>query len=596
MGRPRKNMLRANNKQIIIYSSDKNMAESPDQLPEGWTVELKTRKSGALCGHQYKCYIAPLTGYKFYSKRDVSRYLNTTQYGAQKSKQQKLEVTMHSKRSVNKQSKSKVVVQRKDTVDGLPPGWTAEIRVRTGGKRDKPRKDAYYTDPATGSTFPSKKAVLRYLGIEEFDKNVSKQNKEGMNGGETSLPPVTRNGKRKRSETEKHFVTGEISNLNVVNDEKNPESPVTESLVTEEMPLLRHTEDHCKALELHCRDCPDPSAQADMQHSPKESVSAKPGALVPFEICPLENGVVKPRKMKTKICLSKRQNKKNLDLPCRASKRIAKLHAKPVPDLETSSSTPMVAAQKPLPEANLDRAATIPVFISPPNSDPNLFSLENIVFVTEEQLKEMEKLPGNNQTPHREFETEERPLVDDKITLENAVEKPPSLEKKVTFEKLKIEKIQSAGDQVTPKKRGTEENKLGDPANPEKCGNEENKLADPATPEKCGIEGKTDSGKEPESSFIFPFGDSWPDPCLEFAFKTLTGAIPVEDYFEQLKPTPTQAQSTSDLRVPDFARTDGLCQTNSIFQFDSMKPSFAPELQGKVSVSAPGDASGKGAR
>ncbi|KAK1296673.1 hypothetical protein QJS10_CPB15g01760 [Acorus calamus] len=42
------------------------------------------------------------------------------------------------------------------------------------------------------------------------------------------------------------------------------------------------------------------------------------------------------------------------------------------------------------------------------------------------------------------------------------------------------------------------------------------------------------------SSLTFPFGDSWPDPCIEFAFKTLTGVAPVfedvsviEDFFNQ---------------------------------------------------------------
>lgn len=32
-----------------------------------------------------------------------------------------------------------------------------------------------------------------------------------------------------------------------------------------------------------------------------------------------------------------------------------------------------------------------------------------------------------------------------------------------------------------------------------------------------------------ESPLTLPFGDSWPDPCLQFAFKTLTGDIPVSE-------------------------------------------------------------------
>lgn len=45
---------------------------------------------------------------------------------------------------------------------------------------------------------------------------------------------------------------------------------------------------------------------------------------------------------------------------------------------------------------------------------------------------------------------------------------------------------------------------------------------------------------KPGSPLRLPFGDSWPDPCIEFAFKTLTGDIPVledtaaiEEYFHQ---------------------------------------------------------------
>ncbi|XP_073000953.1 uncharacterized protein [Typha latifolia] len=58
-------------------------------------------------------------------------------------------------------------------------------------------------------------------------------------------------------------------------------------------------------------------------------------------------------------------------------------------------------------------------------------------------------------------------------------------------------------------------------------------------PEKQVKLGDLATGK-PVSSLSSLFGDSWPDPCIEFAFKTLTGDIPVlddttamEDYFHQ---------------------------------------------------------------
>ncbi|KAF7828301.1 methyl-CpG-binding domain-containing protein 13-like isoform X1 [Senna tora] len=51
--------------------------EHPEWLPDGWNVDFKTRKSGPNMGAGYKCYINPLNGHKFYSKPEVLRYLET---------------------------------------------------------------------------------------------------------------------------------------------------------------------------------------------------------------------------------------------------------------------------------------------------------------------------------------------------------------------------------------------------------------------------------------------------------------------------------------------------------------------------------------
>lgn len=49
-------------------------------------------------------------------------------------------------------------------------------------------------------------------------------------------------------------------------------------------------------------------------------------------------------------------------------------------------------------------------------------------------------------------------------------------------------------------------------------------------PTKESIEGEIDlNTKREDSPTVSPFGDFWRDPCLEFAVKTLTGAIPVVD-------------------------------------------------------------------
>jgi hypothetical protein len=49
------------------------------------------------------------------------------------------------------------------------------------------------------------------------------------------------------------------------------------------------------------------------------------------------------------------------------------------------------------------------------------------------------------------------------------------------------------------------------------------------------VEAKNISDGKSKSELTLPFGESWSDPCLEFAFKTLTGALPVDSAAEIFK-------------------------------------------------------------
>ncbi|RVW16401.1 Methyl-CpG-binding domain-containing protein 13 [Vitis vinifera] len=101
--------------------------------------------------------------------------------------------------------------------------------------------------------------------------------------------------------------------------------------------------------------------------------------------------------------------------------------------------------------------------------------------------------------------------------------------------------------------------------------------------------GKLETGKktgdEPElPPMDFPFMDVWSDPCLEFAFKTLTGAIPIEDnleiegYFQQqIDSSHTQ---NSSLTLPDFGLPSSQfdAQEKSVpRQHFASKPSVLPK-------------------
>ncbi|XP_038994092.1 uncharacterized protein LOC120118010 [Hibiscus syriacus] len=85
--------------------------------------------------------------------------------------------------------------------------------------------------------------------------------------------------------------------------------------------------------------------------------------------------------------------------------------------------------------------------------------------------------------------------------------------------------------------------------------------------------GKVEKGHKietPGSSLEMPLADIWSDPCIEFAIKTLTGAIPVEYGldnqlgFEQ-QPISAPHQFVNHLTLPDagmdkFSQADFICQ------------------------------------
>ncbi|XP_057463194.1 uncharacterized protein LOC130753220 [Actinidia eriantha] len=73
-----------------------------------------------------------------------------------------------------KQSADKVVIERV-TPDGLPPGWIKEIKIQK--KANGTRKDTYYTDPVSGYVFFSQIDALRYSETGDLCKCSTKPKK-----------------------------------------------------------------------------------------------------------------------------------------------------------------------------------------------------------------------------------------------------------------------------------------------------------------------------------------------------------------------------------------------------------------------------------
>ena len=83
--------------------------------------------------------------------------------------------------------------------------------------------------------------------------------------------------------------------------------------------------------------------------------------------------------------------------------------------------------------------------------------------------------------------------------------------------------------------------------------------------------------EKPVSPLVLPFADAWSDPCIEFAIKTLTGALPLDfDMVQDHLPpqvSSSQQQESRGFTLPnvgEFRQTEFLCHQFST----SEKPSF----------------------
>ncbi|KAL5994472.1 hypothetical protein ACLOJK_024524 [Asimina triloba] len=188
------------------------MVDTPGSLPAGWTTEIKTHKNGPRAGTQYKCYIDPLTGKKFYSKKGVLRFLESRKCDDRKSEPEE--------KAVNTPCPEKI----RSSPDSLPPGWIKEIKVRKNEqgvvyRKDPPLqvnlsrdaslnpidpselKSVYisdflgllrsYIDPATGYVFRSKVEVFRYLKTGVLGKRARKLDQRNVSGVQSLDDAIT---------------------------------------------------------------------------------------------------------------------------------------------------------------------------------------------------------------------------------------------------------------------------------------------------------------------------------------------------------------------------------------------------------------------
>ncbi|KAI3689563.1 hypothetical protein L2E82_47524 [Cichorium intybus] len=189
-------------------------------LPDGWTVEVKTKRTG----QKYKIFVDP-NGKKLFSKPQVLSYLANTTSSPAGQKEGEKTPTRPEKSQIsepteaNKDESARMPpdyeVISSTPADGLPPGWIKEIRMRTHGSGKK--KDPYYLDPLSGYVFFSKLDALRYLDSGDIKKcamrplrrDTSQENNQigNLNEEELASPPEP----SKEPETPKAIQNGGVT-------------------------------------------------------------------------------------------------------------------------------------------------------------------------------------------------------------------------------------------------------------------------------------------------------------------------------------------------------------------------------------------------
>ncbi|MED6216650.1 hypothetical protein PIB30_009537 [Stylosanthes scabra] len=135
--------------------------DRPEWLPDGWTVVIKTRKSGPFTGSGYKCYVEPLNGYTFYSKPEVLQYLE-------------------------------------------PKDSTFIPKKKKPKSPDTSSPSTVYKDPVSGHSFRSKKDVQRYLA----SGYIRHRRRKIQDGDKLTASPAAKRHKLNESAPEEHLSDG----------------------------------------------------------------------------------------------------------------------------------------------------------------------------------------------------------------------------------------------------------------------------------------------------------------------------------------------------------------------------------------------------
>ncbi|MBA0564138.1 hypothetical protein Golob_009095, partial [Gossypium lobatum] len=568
------------------------------------------------------CYYAPCGELRFISRAEVVRYLKKC--GSKTEEKEKVP---------SKQSSKNVTVEKAEA-EGLPPGWTKEVKITKKG--NKVRRDPFYTDPVSGYVFRSMKDALRYvetgkLGKLAFKPKENESNEEDLEEDDICEPVIVESQKvavkGMTDEVEKQTAE-HVSNSSGITKE---EEMLNSASTGEQMSLSEHTPNQHKGLKLQS---PKPpvnvvvlwvmdliqfifctSAGVDAESSSlnlseakdseqmgqKEESAHASGDAVGIgldEHC-RDDGMTNDETEKTQQGRSKTKLKKDVSAPRRASKRLAGVALDPTPEIKTRArrssikqlSEVLDGEENSSPGNRINRASKQLDLLE--SSLETSFALDaskskEPILGTSNTVSSVDMLVVNGHVGNLETKTN---AGEDKSVLPLGSRKLESDDKASGVPESLIDMpiadlwtdpciafaIQTLTGIPCDTPTISESNSGKNPviqATPEACAEREGcgldmPLTDPAIWKEHT--GKVEKGHDmPESSLEMPLADIWADPCIEFAIKTLTGAIPVEygldnQHCFQQQPSSVPNQSVNHLTLPDVG-LDKFSQTEFIRQ------------------------------
>ncbi|KAH9647167.1 hypothetical protein KPL70_025098 [Citrus sinensis] len=498
---------------------------------------------------------------------------------------------------------------RENSDELLPDGCRVEVRVRKNGKKDK-----YYIDPASGYIFRSMKDAVRYVETGEIGrlaykpKDDGNQDEEDLEDDKDNSPTATKKQKLEVTGTETDITSQSTKLSEVAKDEDALDSAVEAGTELRGSNLSEAKD----------------SDKMDYRKDSDKNVLSTPVVVVLPQGQSSDVGEMMDETMNTTLGKSMSRKKKVFDLPRRASKRLAGLALDPTPELKTSNRVRRKQSDK------IEASSTVEAFCS--GSQVHLASQQpdqleakpeaNCAFDTSKSTEvssatsEAKHPSGDLNASSGKIETGCKSDQPQGCAVDLTMKHPDNIETDIEADKnpsplidlpfgdllsdpciafaiktLTGETFETSSDKEVSLESNSGKSEgfafLEGQAGKKRENEGEEKQENLATSEEqaANVESKLKTDEKLENPLDLPFADIWRDPCIEFAIKTLTGAIPVgndwdvQDYFQQ------QINSSQTQPNNNFCQTEFLCQ-----QFDSLEKPVSREQArtGNLSIQNPG--------